>query len=87
MCFTYFRILPFDPKIPAIFKGVTASVSQVSAKDVKKLWALLEIHGGKLRPNLDSSCTHLVCGKASGVSLNKFIKDSDSDIIPFMILG
>jgi hypothetical protein len=47
---------------------VIASVSQVSAKDVKKLWALLEIHGGKLKPSFDSTCTHLVCAKASGVS-------------------
>jgi PAX-interacting protein 1 len=46
---------------------VIASVSQVSAKDVKKLWALLEIYGGKLKPSLDSTCTHLICAKASGV--------------------
>lgn len=44
-------------------------MSQVSAVDVKKLWVLLEIHGGKLKPSLDSTCTHLICAKAFGVSI------------------
>lgn len=48
-----------------------ASVSQLSVKDVKSLWVLIEIHGGKLKPTLDSTCTHLICGKGCGV--RKFI--------------
>lgn len=67
------RLPPFDPKVSPIFKGFTAAVSQISSKDVKKLWTLLLLHGGKLKPQLDSSCTHLICGKATGVSKQYFL--------------
>ena len=51
-----------------IFKGITATISQLSAKDVKKLWTIFEMYGGKLKPTLDATCTHLICGKGVGVS-------------------
>jgi PAX-interacting protein 1 len=51
-----------------IFKGITATISQLSAKDVKKLWTIFEMYGGKLKPSLDVNCTHLICGKGVGVS-------------------
>ena len=63
MCF-FFRFVSFDPKIPAIFEVVTASVSQVSGKDVKKVMDPSRNSWWKLKPNLDCTCTHLVCGKA-----------------------
>jgi len=62
------RVEPFDPKLAAVFKKVTASVSQVSRADAEKLWLLLHVYGGQLRPKLNAACTHLICGKASGVS-------------------
>ncbi|XP_057378838.1 PAX-interacting protein 1-like isoform X2 [Daphnia carinata] len=74
-------VLSFDPKIPAIFKGVIASVSQVSAVDVKKLWVLLEIHGGKLKPTLDSTCTHLVSTKAFGTKFTEAIKHESITVV------
>lgn len=74
-------VLPFDPKIPGIFKGVIASVSQVSTVDVKKLWVLLEIHGGKLKPSLDSTCTHLISTKAFGTKFNEAIKHESITIV------
>nr|SVE74053.1 EOG090X027U [Daphnia barbata] len=52
----------------------TLLVANVSAKDVKKLWVLIEIHGGKLKPTLDSSCTHLVSAKACGSKFQESLK-------------
>ncbi|XP_049879370.1 PAX-interacting protein 1 isoform X2 [Pectinophora gossypiella] len=57
---------PYFPNKNKIFSNVVATVAKVSASDAKTLFALITYHGGKVKLNLDSQCTHLICGSASG---------------------
>ncbi|CAH2093665.1 unnamed protein product [Euphydryas editha] len=57
---------PYFPSKNKIFSNVTACVSKVTPADAKALFALITYHGGKVKLNLDTHCTHLICGSASG---------------------
>lgn len=57
---------PYFPNKNKIFSNVTACVCRVTAADAKALFALITYHGGKVKLILDSRCTHLICGSASG---------------------
>ncbi|VVC95304.1 PAX-interacting protein 1-like [Leptidea sinapis] len=57
---------PYFPSKNKIFSNVVACIAKVSAVDAKALFALITYHGGKVNINLDSKCTHLICGLASG---------------------
>ncbi|CAH0713668.1 unnamed protein product, partial [Brenthis ino] len=57
---------PYFPSKNKIFSNVTACVSKVSPADAKVLFAIITYHGGKVKLNLDSQCSHLICGSASG---------------------
>ncbi|KAI5634191.1 twin BRCT domain-containing protein [Phthorimaea operculella] len=57
---------PYFPNKSKIFSNVVACVAKVSLADAKTLFALISFHGGKVTLNLNSQCTHLICGSASG---------------------
>ncbi|CAF4800475.1 unnamed protein product [Pieris macdunnoughi] len=57
---------PYCPSKNKIFTNVVACVSKVSPSDAKALFAVITYHGGKIKLNLDSKCTHLICGSTSG---------------------
>ncbi|XP_047538445.1 PAX-interacting protein 1 isoform X1 [Vanessa atalanta] len=57
---------PYFPSKNKIFSNVTACVSKVTPADAKLLFAIITYHGGKVKLNLDSQCTHLICGFALG---------------------
>lgn len=57
---------PYFPSKNKIFSNVTACVSKVTSADAKALFALITYHGGKVKLNLDTHCTHLISGSASG---------------------
>ncbi|XP_050353636.1 PAX-interacting protein 1-like isoform X2 [Nymphalis io] len=57
---------PYFPSKNKIFTNVTACVSKVTPADAKLLFAIITYHGGKVKLNLDSQCTHLICGFALG---------------------
>ncbi|XP_039752562.1 PAX-interacting protein 1 isoform X2 [Pararge aegeria] len=57
---------PYFPNKNKIFSNVNVCVSKVSPADAKALFALITYHGGKVRLTLNTNCTHLICGSASG---------------------
>ena len=53
-----------------LFKNVVATTSGVGLDDVKKIWTMLTYQGGTFLPRLDlNRCTHVICGKPSGVCI------------------
>ncbi|XP_072934281.1 uncharacterized protein Ptip [Epargyreus clarus] len=57
---------PYFPNKNKVFSNVVACVARVNSTDAKTLFALITYHGGKVKLNLDSQCTHLICGSAVG---------------------
>lgn len=56
----------YSPNKNKIFTNVLACLSKVTPNDAKLLYALITYHGGKVKLNFNSKCTHLICGSASG---------------------
>ncbi|XP_059049023.1 PAX-interacting protein 1 isoform X3 [Achroia grisella] len=71
---------PYNPIRNKIFSNVVACVSKVSAADCKALFALITYHGGKVKLQLDSQCSHLICGSASGKKYQTALTFSSSKI-------
>ncbi|XP_049699175.2 PAX-interacting protein 1 isoform X1 [Helicoverpa armigera] len=57
---------PYVPLKNKIFTNTVCCISKVSVADAKALFAVITYHGGKVKLNLDSQCTHLICGSAAG---------------------
>ncbi|KAF9824426.1 hypothetical protein SFRURICE_019671 [Spodoptera frugiperda] len=57
---------PYNPHKNKIFNNIVCCISKVSVADAKTLFAVITYHGGKVKLNLDSQCTHLICGSAAG---------------------
>ncbi|KAJ8712780.1 hypothetical protein PYW08_008084 [Mythimna loreyi] len=57
---------PYIPHKNKIFTNIVCCISKVSVADAKALFAVITYHGGKVKLNLDSQCTHLICGSAAG---------------------
>lgn len=49
-----------------LFASLVFCIAQVSKKDLNALWSLITFYGGKVKLNLDSKCTHLICGAPKG---------------------
>ncbi|VDN16778.1 unnamed protein product, partial [Dibothriocephalus latus] len=63
---TFLPFAPFHPNFRKIFTDVTAVFSELSLKDCITLSAHITIRGGLVKTTLDSSVTHLICGRAAG---------------------
>ncbi|ELU01586.1 hypothetical protein CAPTEDRAFT_224833 [Capitella teleta] len=64
----------FNPERSQIFSKMVVCASQLSAHDCHSLWTQITQHGGKCKRVLDSTVTHLVCGKAAGAKYDTALR-------------
>lgn len=76
-----FRTRGFTYDIKQIFSNLVVTASQVTNADFKAVWAMITFYGGKFKCNLDSSCTHLICGKPYGKKYEKALNESNIKVV------
>ncbi|XP_037036633.1 PAX-interacting protein 1 isoform X2 [Bradysia coprophila] len=65
---------PYDPTPNSkCFSQVFASITQVSATDRNRLYALITFNGGVVERNFTARTTHLICGSVDGPAYAKAI--------------
>ena len=62
--------------------GVVATLSRVPCDERKQLHELITRHGGAVRPQLTSACTHVVCGVLSGEKVRRALTTANVHIVP-----
>ncbi|KAA3672271.1 uncharacterized protein DEA37_0009817, partial [Paragonimus westermani] len=58
----------FHPDFKPLFSNLVFTLSELSFKDRLSIWACSVIHGAKLRHAFDHTVTHVITGRAVGVS-------------------
>ncbi|XP_065184095.1 PAX-interacting protein 1-like [Sycon ciliatum] len=69
-CSTLLPCAPYLVSTTQLFSGIVACPSQMSRQDRLHLWGMLTYHGGRMKLQLDSACTHLLIPEPTGA---KFI--------------
>lgn len=81
---------PYDPTPNSkCFSQVFASITQVTAADRYRLYALITFNGGVVERNLTSKTTHLICGRADGPAYARAVtikNDNFSVVTPDWII-
>lgn len=72
---------PYDPLPNQLFSAITVAISQVSAEDRKRLYAMITFNGGRVERALNAKTTHLVCGLAGGPHYAKALEIKNDSIV------